>query len=363
MKRLILLLLLSFLVSNLFSNPIAPPPKLWFSEIFFDGDDWVMEVKFNEFYSGENLDSVRIETKSGTVLFKPGIYPADNGIFLVTQDSLSAPLSIDKTGDFINIYEENNTVVNWAWEYQYGTGTISYGDYEGAECPMPYTGQSLVLVSFHESTIEGEAVKYWLVKENDPSLGEDFCICSSKDTISGWLLDKFQTPVQNARIEYINSVFISQPQIITDKNGHFENMPMYSKIYDAIIILGDSVLGNVTFKVELDSSDEFTFTLANYVFANIKPSLAKGAIINNYPNPVRDKTTFYLDLSSINFKYGVIKIYDVQGKIVKILPIPYNRNSEVVWEPDFSKINGGVYFYQLDIDGREVAFKKMLLVE
>ena len=362
MKKIILFFLLAFLMVAVYSNPISIPPKLIFSEIYFSGNDWVMELVFSGEYEGENLDSIRIETSWGTALFKPGIYPSNGDTLLITSDSLLSPLQINKSGDYINAYEQIDGTSYWNWNDNYGSNTIRFGNMDGAKCTKPYVNQSLVLLNIDYSTPEGGGNLYWLVKENSPTLGTHINECTTKDTISGSVKDKFDVPIPGAQIDY-GANFTSLPMIYTDASGEFSNIPMYSRIYDSRIILGDSILADVTMKVEFDTTNEFTFKLENYIYSSVKPSLSKGACISHFPNPVRSSTTFYIDLSGVSFKSGVIKIYNTQGQIIKILPIPYTKKSEVVWKPDYNHIDDGVYFYQLDIDGKEVAYNKMLVVK
>ena len=87
---------------------------------------------------------------------------------------------------------------------------------------------------------------------------------------------------------------------------------------------------------------------------------------NNYPNPFNPSTTINFSVpteSKVN-----ITVYNIKGQTVKTLTNEkYDRgNHQVVWSGKDSSNNSvasGVYFYKLNVGGKEKGIKKMLLLK
>jgi hypothetical protein len=352
------------------SNPLPPPPKLIISEIYFNNTDWTIEMVVGEPLDmlSDNLDSVIIESSSGEAYFKSGIQVEPGQIILITKDSLKTPLTINRTGDFINLKEYQNGYLNWDLIY---IQDISFGNYLGASCSSPYDGQSLVSQYFHVNTPDGDNSFYWLVKESTPTLGSSPNACNSRDTLKGYLIDKFEKPIKNGKIEYINdyrSTILGLPTIITDDTGYFEAKGMFAKNYSGIVVVGDSTVADVSFKVELDSANRYIFKFYDYVFTGlnyIEPN--KSFSITNYPNPSIDQTTFEIVLpENLFYKNAIIKIYNNAGKIIDILPVDEQYNNSNHFTMNWTSrenIPAGDYYYCLEIDNKKLATNKMILIK
>ena len=93
--------------------------------------------------------------------------------------------------------------------------------------------------------------------------------------------------------------------------------------------------------------------------------------INNYPNPMKNQTTFIFNISGGSIPTGCkIKIYTVAGRIVK--QINSNANigyNQVFWDgkdSDGDYMANGVYLYKLIIDGdnkRETSIQKLVILK
>lgn len=83
-------------------------------------------------------------------------------------------------------------------------------------------------------------------------------------------------------------------------------------------------------------------------------------LLQNVPNPFDEVTTISVKINNpINYKTAFIVIRDVQGKIIKKLPIKLtDKVNEVNYEHGYGKV--GIYSYSLLIDGIEVDSKKMI---
>ncbi len=373
MKKILIFQIILFVFVSATANPIIPEGRLLVSEIYFEGSEWIVEAVASpsQEFPFAFLDSVIFETSSGQSYFKPGIELQDGQIIMITKDSLLTPLSINPEGDFINMKENEYGTDYVAWELRWYQD-IKFGNYEGATCTSPFNGQSLVLQYFEVEIPDwGIDNFYWLVKENTPTPGNSLFTCNCRDTVSGYIYDKLLNPVNSAELKYcsVEELWGADPDLLpifTDEYGYFENTVMYSKMYNGHIIYGDSIISNISFKVEIDSSNIYNFIIENYIHADIKMhELINTVSLNNYPNPVREQTTISVTIpQNIYFKNAVIKIFNINGQIFDIIPLHYNSNNiyNVIWSRS-DKILPGRYFFNLDINNRKVASNNMLIVQ
>ncbi len=89
----------------------------------------------------------------------------------------------------------------------------------------------------------------------------------------------------------------------------------------------------------------------NIEFVNITNKL----LINNYPNPVLDKTTIILSPNKDNVK---VVIEDIQGKVVFIEYLSENQNS-IEWQ---TNNHGGIYIAKLFNKNQIIGYRKIVVV-
>jgi hypothetical protein len=85
--------------------------------------------------------------------------------------------------------------------------------------------------------------------------------------------------------------------------------------------------------------------------------------LTNHPNPFNPSTTISFELNNEQNEQVQIEIYNIKGQLVQELGV---RNlelgmNEVVWNAE--KFASGVYFYKLNVDGKQKGIKKMLLLK
>ena len=87
---------------------------------------------------------------------------------------------------------------------------------------------------------------------------------------------------------------------------------------------------------------------------------AEFSLSNNYPNPFNPSTTIRVSLA----RAGVItlKIYDVLGRLVKVVTEGFQNAGSYTYEVDMERFSSGVYFYSLR-EGPDAITKKMLFVK
>lgn len=83
-------------------------------------------------------------------------------------------------------------------------------------------------------------------------------------------------------------------------------------------------------------------------------------LLQNKPNPYSDKTSIEFEINE-NFSYASVIIFDLQGTLIKSLPILQKGKGQIV-------INGfelaaGMYLYTLVVDDKEVDTKRMILIK
>jgi len=83
-------------------------------------------------------------------------------------------------------------------------------------------------------------------------------------------------------------------------------------------------------------------------------------LLNNYPNPFNPSTTISYHLEIDNL--AKISVYNSKSELVKVLVegVQKSGNHSVLF--DASAFDSGVYFYKLDIAGKSIV-RKMLLVK
>jgi hypothetical protein len=81
----------------------------------------------------------------------------------------------------------------------------------------------------------------------------------------------------------------------------------------------------------------------------------------NYPNPFNPKTIINYQLPINN--YVTLKIYDLTGKEIATLVNEEQKPGKYETEFDGSNLPSGIYYYQLSVDNKPLAAKKMVLIK
>jgi len=83
-------------------------------------------------------------------------------------------------------------------------------------------------------------------------------------------------------------------------------------------------------------------------------------LFQNKPNPFTDNTTIQFNIPKIESK-AMINLYDLQGKQLRTYPIIDPGIGEI--QIPGLDLQPGIYLYNLLVDGREIASKRMVLTE
>jgi len=361
MKKIILLFtFLSLIVSsNLKANPTYPPPVT--SELYFNNNDWTLELNFVLFQFGNPVsDSLVIITSTDTVAFKPGFKIPINTPILITKDSLLYPLSINKNGDFVRIEEKYNgsfyNLDNWA--------PFAFGNIANAQVSAPLPGQSIKCYRCYGGDY-GEAM-YYIVKDNHPTLGTDAFMASDSSSFSGYIYDSNHTPIPNLNL--IGNIIVCPPyaySLPTDINGHFSCQNLYSYIRHIYISKQFCNTIDTTFSIEPDSAYVMDFTFNNCYDGLNDISKQKNYSMQIFPNPGSENFTFQISAPELNYTNGLIKIYNIAGELVNIIPINKTHDSfaSVSWSGKgrYNELPSGIYTCSFEINGNTVASQKLII--
>ena len=91
--------------------------------------------------------------------------------------------------------------------------------------------------------------------------------------------------------------------------------------------------------------------------------------LRNYPNPFNPSTTISFELTAKDAKNAKIEIYNLKEQKIKSFPIYQFTNSpvhQISWDgtdQTNQSISSGIYFYTLNIDGKDIKSRKMILLK
>lgn len=351
---LVFCLLFTFVYISLVANPIFP---VFISEVYFDDDEWMVELYDYHNASEPNYECIWIASSADTVYFNSGVQFATDETFVITEADLQEPLPIDKNGDFIIIHIEGD-------ETEY-VDEVYFGDFSYSHVNPPYEGQSLSRIAYYDHMASGI---FYLAKDNEPTIGYTPFTIQTQGTLAGYVYDANGEGVPNAEIKYTPSSFMSE--FYTDENGYFENSEMYGMNYNVKVFFDDNQLGSVNLTVEPDSTTYHEF---HTDYSSAEPTELPIATISNYPNPYylsdSENHTIAFSLNNVELTDAKVTIYNTKGQKVTTLTSQAgigNTEFAVQWngrDINGKPVNSGVYFYTLEIDGEKVASDKIIVLK
>ena len=323
-------------------------------------------------YSQTNYDSVVILTTHSRARLNISIQHGTR-IAVISSDSLTAPLNLNRDGDKIVIstyYKVGTTKIM-------GGDSICYGDYPGASVGKPISGYSIMRIhcEYSMNFIEID----WLTKAPSLGIANDTLHCSG--TLKGHMYDSDNKPVKRTRVLPMSpTYFVLQTPITIDTNGLYS-----TKIFPSICSPTKLIVRMVDFSGWMDTVPIEPFTLHdihpdtvvlqdihlknnNYVAASVKgeslPAHDELAFIN-YPNPFNSSTNFFVRIpDKLNHPAGEITILNMAGQLIKSI---FLKDGQIAtWDGKDSDGNGmpsGTYFYKLTVNKRVLKTGSMILLK
>ncbi len=377
MKKKVLFIILLFLIQPvMWSNPIDTTPHTQFSELVFDDSDiWTMELLFFPFeYEPFNADSIIIKVSGGTakVIVE---YQETSRIGIITSDSLTHPLSINRSGDKINIYTYSNQNSIQIIRQD----SLIFGDITGATVGQPVSGYSIIrnIVEAMSNPLTIDCLT------KNPSLGVVNDTLGLSGLMKGNIYDMDNNPVTKLKIFPASPCYFEMDTPLTINTDGTYTTQIFRKfvtnVKDHLLVkLVDFDMWQDTLAIEpFELNDLHPDTVViqdihlknnDYIISavadNVPPQSEKLTVIN-YPNPFNLSTNFFVKIPErLKGKPGNINIYNTNGRIVKNILLKIDSNTK--W--DGTDKNGiivpsGRYYYQLILDNQKMRSGTMILLK
>jgi len=381
MKKGIIIIILFFCsYSIIWANPVDNTPVTKFSELVFDNNNnWTMEIYFPFSYRVNNgistIDSIIISA-SNTKSKLNVSYPNNTYIGIITSDSLTVPLSINREGDEIIIYTYSSQHGN-----QVKIDGIAFGNYPSSSVGAPDSGYSIL--RYYKKLITNNYYTLDCLTKK-PSLGVTNDTVGLAGTLKGYLYDRNGKLIKNYYTvsggngliflesllnllpdgSFTTSIFntIDNPNYLEVKMIDWEGFIIYLNIepFELKNIHPDTVVYH-----DIHLTDTCLYCRLVDAVKKDEPPKSDELTLINYPNPFNLSTNFYIKLpDNIKNKTGNISIYNINGKLIRA--IPFKNNSTTYW--DARDMNGiitssGVYYYRLIVDNQVLKNGSMILLK
>jgi hypothetical protein len=334
-----IILILSFIIlviQDISSNPIPSPVM---NEIKFNSNGFILEIIDSGMFT--NLDGCFLTSKTDTAYFKPGV-PGNIDFFLITQDSLLSPLSINPAGDELSFHSPTMGYVE----------TITFGDSNICNIGAPLASQSICLNDF--------GGPYYL--DNTPTLGLPNDYTNATGTLEGFVTNLAGDTLSGVKIfrKYGSPVY-------TNSSGYFsfEELSIFEELLFHKTSYPD---GYLWLQIWPDSIQMIHVIIENLVGIKKeqpKIQVSDFQLFQNYPNPFNPETIieYYLPQSATIR----LEILNLLGQKVRTLVAgqrPFG-NHWTLWDgKDDSgrEVASGVYIYRL-VAGKYRESRKMMMLK
>jgi hypothetical protein len=350
MKKIIFALIMLFIpVSKLLDNPIVSP-KAFISELKFEGSNkWLLEIgfQFSVPYRKSQYDSICVTTTSGFTRIRMDNIADSTAFFVITVDSLVAPISINSNGDCVKLYS-----------YFYGRGylrdSLIFGNYPGSTIDSLPIGYSITRISYSLFS-----------KDRNPTMGLQNDTIGSCGTLRGHIYDKDNNPITKGILILENLISLYNDGTYST-NVHSRKVSFASiyQLYQGVSIRIDSLKLNINPGCLYEKDIHLLDTLIVGVEKN-RPEPDYEISIMNYPNPFNPSTNFVVTIpSSLKYAKKQINIYNVLGQKINSLII--SNQLQIQWDcKDYTgkTASSGIYYYQLVLDNRIYKSGSMTLLK
>ncbi|MCK9425900.1 MAG: T9SS type A sorting domain-containing protein [Ignavibacteriaceae bacterium] len=362
--------------SFLLSNPIDGTPVAKFSELVFDSNNnWTMELLFSDRYNFDTMDSVIIKTSNSAakllISYRNGIQ-----IYVITSDSLSVPLVINRDGDSIQIvtYSTENSAQRIRYDY------LIFGNHPNTGVGSPTLGYSSICRIFGEFNLNNWSID---CLSKNSSLGIINNIAELSATLKGHIYDMNNEPVTQLKVFPVSPCYFELETPLTINSDGTYTTQIFRRF--STIIRGLLSVKMVDFEAFYDTAAIEPFELNDihpdtvvvqdihlesnkYVVTSIEgnePLRSEEFTLLNYPNPFNLSTNFFINIPDrVKEKATTINIYDANGQLVRMITV--NESTMVSWDgrdKNSSIMPSGIYYYQLNIEKQMMKSGSMILLK
>jgi len=335
-KKITQIIITLFMVSVYSIIKANPVQTIYFSEILFTNDSWIIEL--SRIDGIDNYNNWFLATGKDTVQFKNGI-EAYGDFFVITPDDLIENLSINRNGDTLKLLNNNKSIYD---SFQFG---------DDGYVVAPNIGQSINIIYGHSG------LYYYL--DNSPTIGYANDTVGAKGELKGVITDYNKTPVQDARVIY-KEYWYAIEETVSDSAGHF-NFIDYARKVDLIIIKDSCTKYLYSFQLYPDSSvtmDTIKLEIISSI-ENVDYLPITYELLQNYPNPFNPTTTINYQIPSAG--HISLKVYDILGREITTLVNEERTAGKYEVKFDGTSLSSGVYFYRLQSGAFSETKKFMLL--
>ena len=139
-------------------------------------------------------------------------------------------------------------------------------------------------------------------------------------------------------------------------NAHATDSSDFSGHYSPDGIEGTSTIRYVFFN-QANNSDSVCVKIAYDILeVGVSNQTAKNILSSAYPNPADSKVTFDYSINSSNA--GCIIIRNLLGTVVRRSDLSSSETRSSVYISDLPE---GIYFYSLDVDGKSIVTRKLIV--
>lgn len=343
--KLIKFFIVSILIANML--PANPLPVFVINELYFDSEDnWHIELNDG---SDESFYGYYLKSESDSAIFLPGLQFDSAGFLLLNNSSMIDSFYIDENGDRVEIID---TVYGDVYAQLY------FG--AGEKYKAPDSGQSLCRDKYNYG-------EYYL--DNSPSLGSENDTLDACCTISGYVKDSIDNPIDSVKIclnkyEMMWTTCRDTAHTITD--GSFE---LRSLAYAFLSIIEFTKNQYDTTEIDsLDLSPDSTYDLGTIPLTRNQDALPEDqdafnqfSLSQNIPNPFIGETKITFTLPSE--LPTLLEVYNSEGRKVKTLVKGIISEGKHEVTLDATSLSSGVYIYKLRAGRHYSDSKKLILTK
>ncbi len=374
-KIVFALFTLLILHSSLSSNPVDNTPIIKFSELVFDGNNnWTMEISFPFGYSS-NIDSVVFCVSNQKAKLAHSYPDKHEQIALITSDSLTTPLFIDREGDKIVICTYSKIIIDSTTIIR--QDSIIFGDKTGATVGQPISDYSILRKSWRYSAITFTID--CLTKH--PSLGALNDTIGLSATLKGYIYDADGKVVTERKKIGVGGIpyFVLETPLSIDSTGEYKTQIFPTLCSPTKLIVRFENWTDWKDYVEIEPFELTNIHPDTVVIQNIhlkdnryvtsvntESSIPNDELkLINYPNPFNLSTNFFVKIPDrLRGKPGNIDIFNSIGQLIRIIEIKDGITAS--WDgkdADNTIMPSGVYFYKLTINTHVIKTGSMVLLK